>query len=53
MEDKATTQIGDDLRNEMWQIIWDSFKVWPIATFGTTYYPVERRIVFLSFRGLL
>ncbi|KAF2193041.1 hypothetical protein K469DRAFT_730026 [Zopfia rhizophila CBS 207.26] len=47
-------EIGDDLRNEMWQIIWDSYKMWPIANFfSTTYCPVERRIVFFSFCGLL
>lgn len=43
-----------DHGQEMWTIIWDSYKVWPVANFfSTTYCPVERRIVFLSFCGLL
>jgi hypothetical protein len=39
---------------ELFGLIFDSYKVWPIANFfSTTYIPVERRIVFLSFCGLL
>ncbi|KAI1511562.1 mpv17 pmp22 family protein [Pyrenophora tritici-repentis] len=40
--------------DELFGLIFDSYKVWPIANFfSTTYIPVERRIVFLSFCGLL
>lgn len=54
MKGKSVAQIGTDLRTEMWPIIWDSYKVWPVANFfSTTYIPVERRIVFLSFCGLI
>ncbi|KAF2651584.1 hypothetical protein K491DRAFT_606600 [Lophiostoma macrostomum CBS 122681] len=54
MKGKAWAQIGTDLRNEMFPIIFDSYKVWPIANFfSTTYCPVERRIVFLSCCGLI
>jgi hypothetical protein len=39
---------------EMFPIIFDSYKVWPIANFfSTTYCPAERRIIFLSCCGLL
>lgn len=39
---------------ELFGLIFDSYKVWPIANFfSTTFIPVERRIVFLSFCGLL
>lgn len=54
MEGKTWAAIGDNLRHDMWPIIWDSYKVWPIANFfSTTYCPVERRIVFLSFCGMI
>ncbi|KAF2274513.1 integral membrane protein-like protein [Westerdykella ornata] len=54
LKGKPWPQIGFDLRTEMWPIIWDSYKVWPVANFfSTTYCPVERRIVFLSCCGLL
>jgi len=54
MESKTWVQIGNNLKHDMWPIIWDSYKVWPIANFfSTTYCPVERRIVFLSFCGLI
>jgi len=47
-------EIGLDLRKETFKIIFDSYKVWPIANIiSTTYVPVERRIVFLSCCGLL
>jgi len=42
------------LEQELFGLIFDSYKVWPIANFfSTTFIPVERRIVFLSFCGLL
>ncbi|KAF2634097.1 hypothetical protein P280DRAFT_335559 [Massarina eburnea CBS 473.64] len=54
MEGKKWEQIEGNLKVDMWKIIWDSYKIWPIANLvSTTYVPVERRIVFLSFCGLL
>ncbi|KAF2743058.1 integral membrane protein-like protein [Sporormia fimetaria CBS 119925] len=54
LKGKTWSHIGTDLRTEMWPIIWDSYKVWPIANFfSTTYFPAERRIVFLSCCGLI
>ncbi|KAF2799860.1 integral membrane protein-like protein [Melanomma pulvis-pyrius CBS 109.77] len=54
MKGKNSAQITTDLKNEMFPIIWNSYKVWPIANFfSTTYCPVERRIPFLSCCGLL
>ncbi|KAK3078563.1 hypothetical protein LTS18_007194 [Coniosporium uncinatum] len=51
---KSFASIGLDLRKETFKIIFDSYKVWPIANIiSTTYVPVERRIVFLSCCGLL
>ncbi|KAI4907708.1 hypothetical protein J4E90_009114 [Alternaria incomplexa] len=54
MKGKTVAMIGQDFRNELVGLIFDSYKVWPIANFfSTTFIPVERRIVFLSFCGLL
>ena len=54
LKGKTVAQIIFSLRTEMLGIIWDSYKVWPIANFiSTTYIPVERRIVFLSGCGLI
>ncbi|KAH7115115.1 hypothetical protein B0J11DRAFT_553408 [Dendryphion nanum] len=54
MKRKSWSRIGTDLRNEMWPIIFDSYKVWPIANFfSTTYCPVEKRMIFLSCCGLV
>jgi hypothetical protein len=54
MEGKAWAQIEDMLRRDMWTIIWDSYRIWPIANLiSTMYVPVEKRVVFLSFFGLL
>ncbi|KAJ4298196.1 hypothetical protein N0V90_006095 [Kalmusia sp. IMI 367209] len=54
MQGKTTAQIGDDIRTEELKIIWNSYKIWPLANlFSFAYVPVERRIVFLSFFGLL
>ncbi|CAG5178572.1 uncharacterized protein ALTATR162_LOCUS8768 [Alternaria atra] len=54
MKGKTVAMIGQDFRNELFGLIFDSYKVWPIANFiSTTFIPVERRIVFLSFCGLL
>ncbi|CAE7188108.1 hypothetical protein CFE70_006744 [Pyrenophora teres f. teres 0-1] len=54
MKRKTLALIVQDFRNELFGLIFDSYKVWPIANFfSTTYIPVERRIVFLSFCGLL
>jgi hypothetical protein len=54
MKGKTAAMIGQDFRNELFGLIFDSYKVWPIANFfSTTFIPVERRIVFLSFCGLL
>jgi hypothetical protein len=42
------------MRQELFGLIFDSYKVWPIANFfSTTYFPVEKRMIFLSFCGLL
>ncbi|KAF1834882.1 integral membrane protein-like protein [Decorospora gaudefroyi] len=54
MKGKTVPLIVQDFRNELFGLIFDSYKVWPIANFfSTTYVPVERRIIFLSFCGLL
>ncbi|KAF1935232.1 integral membrane protein-like protein [Clathrospora elynae] len=54
MKGKTVALIVQDFRNELLGLIFDSYKVWPIANFiSTTFIPVERRIVFLSFCGLL
>ncbi|KAH9866616.1 hypothetical protein J1614_008308 [Plenodomus biglobosus] len=54
LKGKTVALIIEDFRNELFGLIFDSYKVWPIANFfSTTYVPVERRIVFLSFCGLL
>jgi len=54
MKGKTVAMIGQDFGNELFGLIFDSYKVWPIANFfSTTFIPVERRIVFLSFCGLL
>ncbi|KAF1847427.1 uncharacterized protein K460DRAFT_58081 [Cucurbitaria berberidis CBS 394.84] len=54
MKGKTVALIVQDFRNELFGLIFDSYKVWPIANFiSTTYCPVERRIIFLSFCGLL
>ena len=54
LKGKSIALILFSLRTEMLGIIWDSYKVWPIANFiSTTYIPVERRIVFLSGCGLI
>ncbi|KAF2864748.1 hypothetical protein BDV95DRAFT_613284 [Massariosphaeria phaeospora] len=54
LKGKSGGMIWTDVRNEELKIIWDSYKVWPIANFfSTTYCPVERRIVFLSGCGLV
>lgn len=49
----ALVQRANSLQ-ELFGLIFDSYKVWPIANFfSTTYCPVERRIIFLSCCGLL
>jgi hypothetical protein len=54
MQGKTTTQIVTDIREEELTIIWNSYKIWPLANmFSFAYVPVERRIVFLSFFGLI
>ncbi|KAF2714708.1 hypothetical protein K504DRAFT_368517 [Pleomassaria siparia CBS 279.74] len=54
MKGKNAAQIATDMKNEMFPIIWNSYKIWPIANFfSTTYCPVERRIIFLSCCGLI
>lgn len=54
LKGKTAGLIIQDFRNELFGLIFDSYKVWPIANFfSTTFIPVERRIVFLSFCGLL
>ena len=51
---RAFLCMTDDNPQELFKLIWDSYKVWPIANFfSTTYCPVERRMIFLSFCGLL
>lgn len=51
---KTWPQIGADIRDEEWLIIWNSYKIWPLANLCSfAYVPVERRLVFLSFFGLL
>ncbi|KAK7181776.1 hypothetical protein DPSP01_012546 [Paraphaeosphaeria sporulosa] len=54
MQGKTAAQIANDIREEELSIIWNSYKIWPLANmFSFAYVPVERRIVFLSFFGLL
>ncbi|KAH7076123.1 hypothetical protein FB567DRAFT_608764 [Paraphoma chrysanthemicola] len=54
MKHKTAALIAQDFRNELFGLIFDSYKVWPIANFfSTTYFPVEKRMIFLSFCGLL
>lgn len=54
LKGKTVALIVNDFRNELFGLIFDSYKVWPIANFfSTTYCPVERRMIFLSFCGLL
>ena len=54
MEGKTSEQIMGNLKTDMWAIIWDSYKIWPLANLiSTMYVPVERRIVFLSFCGFV
>ncbi|KAJ4355842.1 uncharacterized protein N0V89_003863 [Didymosphaeria variabile] len=54
MQGKTAAQIGKDIREEELTIIWNSYKIWPLANMVSfAYVPVERRIVFLSFFGLL
>ncbi|KAL5410179.1 hypothetical protein PMIN06_007833 [Paraphaeosphaeria minitans] len=54
MQGKNAAQIANDIREEELTIIWNSYKIWPLANmFSFAYVPVERRIVFLSFFGLL
>ncbi|KAF2760395.1 hypothetical protein EJ05DRAFT_283112 [Pseudovirgaria hyperparasitica] len=54
LKGKSGPQIMTDIRTETWKIIYNSYKVWPIANFvSTTWIPVEKRIVFLSFCGVL
>jgi hypothetical protein len=51
---KTVALIVADFRNELFGLIFDSYKIWPIANFfSTTYCPVERRMIFLSCCGLL
>ncbi|KAF2030801.1 hypothetical protein EK21DRAFT_111668 [Setomelanomma holmii] len=54
LKHKTAALIVQDFRNELFGLIFDSYKVWPIANFfSTTYVPVEKRMIFLSFCGLL
>ncbi|EAT78902.1 hypothetical protein HBH56_119710 [Parastagonospora nodorum] len=54
LKHKTMALIIQDFRNELIGLIVDSYKVWPIANFfSTTYFPVEKRMIFLSFCGLL
>ncbi|KAF1968452.1 integral membrane protein-like protein, partial [Bimuria novae-zelandiae CBS 107.79] len=54
MQGKTWGQIGSDIREEELNIIWNSYKIWPFANMCSfAYVPVEKRIVFLSFFGLL
>lgn len=54
MQGKTWAQIGNNIREEELQIIWNSYKIWPLANMCSfAYVPVEKRIVFLSFFGLL
>jgi len=54
MKGKSVSRITQDVRVETVGIIWNSYKVWPVANFvSTTYVQVERRIVFLSACGLV
>ena len=51
---KTWAQIDSDIREEELQIIWNSYKIWPLANMiSFAYVPMEKRIVFLSFFGLL
>ncbi|KAF2821358.1 hypothetical protein CC86DRAFT_103070 [Ophiobolus disseminans] len=54
LKHKTVAMIAQDFHNELLGLIFDSYKVWPIANFfSTTYFPVEKRMIFLSFCGLI
>ncbi|KAL5119352.1 hypothetical protein ACEQ8H_002839 [Pleosporales sp. CAS-2024a] len=54
LKHKTIVMIIQDFHNELFGLIFDSYKVWPIANFfSTTYFPVEKRMIFLSLCGLL
>ncbi|KAF2734801.1 hypothetical protein EJ04DRAFT_534653 [Polyplosphaeria fusca] len=53
MKGKGLTEVMTDVQTKTWKIIWDGYKMWPIANFASSYVPVERRIVFFSCCGLL
>ncbi|PVH92632.1 hypothetical protein DM02DRAFT_662747 [Periconia macrospinosa] len=54
MKGKTIALIVQNPRNELFGLIFDSYTVWPSANFfPTTYFPIEQRIISLSFCGLL
>ncbi|KAI9150432.1 PXMP2/4 family protein [Paramyrothecium foliicola] len=54
MKGQGTTQIWNNIANETIPIIVAGYKIWPIASIiSFSFIPVHRRIVFLSFVGLL
>ncbi|KAI5855107.1 hypothetical protein GGS23DRAFT_601469 [Durotheca rogersii] len=54
LKHQDTAQIGHNIRHETVPVIVAGYKIWPFASVVSfTCVPVERRIVFLSFVGLL
>lgn len=54
MRTAALTRSGTDNLQEMVPIIVAGYKIWPIASIiSFSFIPVHRRIVFLSFVGLM
>ncbi|KAK0392955.1 hypothetical protein NLU13_2449 [Sarocladium strictum] len=54
MKGQSGSQISSNIRTEMIPIIVAGYKIWPIASIiSFSFIPVHRRIVFLSFVGLL
>ncbi|KAL2212876.1 hypothetical protein CC79DRAFT_1365138 [Sarocladium strictum] len=54
MKGQSGTQITSNIRTETIPIIIAGYKIWPIASIiSFSFIPVHRRIVFLSFVGLL
>ncbi|KAJ4326313.1 hypothetical protein N0V84_003179 [Fusarium piperis] len=54
LKGQATSQIWSNIKTETIPIIVAGYKIWPIASIiSFSFIPVHRRIVFLSFIGLL
>ncbi|KAK5074321.1 hypothetical protein LTS08_005275 [Lithohypha guttulata] len=54
LKGQAKEQIAQNIRTETFPIIFNSYKIWPIASIiSFSFVPAEKRIVFLSCVGLL